>query len=173
MSNYQLYRNTTLGVTLQDTLDEMIAVGRLMSSSYVDRYVSCLQQGALTEQAATKVLNEFDRSINLTFEKGINRKVQFSVGNEANCRIVHVSSGYFKGKLSTYRFCDNVWTLVLKDLAVKDSNQAQHSSGQPGQQIHADKVKFVACDGKGTSFRSREASYRPRCMHSSSQSTLA
>ena len=26
MSHYQLYRNTTLGVTLQDTLDEMIAV---------------------------------------------------------------------------------------------------------------------------------------------------
>jgi hypothetical protein len=28
MANYQLYRNTTLGATLQDTLDEMISVDK-------------------------------------------------------------------------------------------------------------------------------------------------
>ena len=31
MANYQLYRNTTLGVTLQDTLDDMISVEGLFS----------------------------------------------------------------------------------------------------------------------------------------------
>ncbi|CAF2591698.1 unnamed protein product [Rotaria sp. Silwood2] len=112
MANYQLYRNTTLGVTLQDTLEEMIS------------------QGALTDQAAGKVLSEFDRSINLALDKRINKK----------------------GKLSTYRFCDNVWTLVLKDFNVKDSNQSQHNTAAPSSQIPpVDKVKIVACDGKSAS----------------------
>ncbi len=78
MANYQLYRNTTLGVTLQDTLDEMIAV-----NIYIYLFLVCLfsflQQSALTEQAASKVLSEFDRSINLALDKRINKKVQFSV----------------------------------------------------------------------------------------------
>lgn len=52
--------------------------------------------------------------------------------------------------MSTYRFCDNVWTLVLKDFVVKDSNQSQHNAGGSSQQLpRADKVKIVACDGKG------------------------
>ncbi|UJR37366.1 hypothetical protein I4U23_030074 [Adineta vaga] len=113
MANYQLYRNTTLGVTLQDTLEEMIS------------------QGQLTEQAAGKVLSEFDRSINLALDKRINKKVNFS------------------GKLSTYRFCDNVWTLVLKDFVVKEGNQGQHNTTPTSQIPRVDKVKIVACDGKG------------------------
>ncbi|CAF0898100.1 unnamed protein product [Adineta steineri] len=114
MATYQLYRNTTLGVTLQDTLDEMIS------------------QGQLTELAASKVLSEFDRSINVALDKRINKKVQFS------------------GKLSTYRFCDNVWTLVLKDFSVKESNNpGGHATSTATSQIpKADKVKIVACDGK-------------------------
>ncbi len=54
-----------------------------------------------------------------------------------------------KGKLSTYRFCDNVWTLVLKDFAVKDSSQGQHNTAAtPAQIPGVDKLKIVACDGK-------------------------
>ncbi|CAF1254802.1 unnamed protein product [Didymodactylos carnosus] len=109
MSTYQIYRNTTLGVTLQDTLDEMIS------------------QGSLTEQAAGKVLSEFDRAINVALEKRTNKKCNF------------------QGKLSTYRFCDNVWTLVLKEFTVKDPS---NSSNSPP--LHVDKVKIVACDGKAT-----------------------
>jgi len=56
---------------------------------------------------------------------------------------------FSQGKLSTYRFCDNVWTLVLKDFVVKDSSQNQHNTAAPTSQIpRADKVKIVACDGK-------------------------
>ncbi len=59
------------------------------------------------------------------------------------------TSFVFQGKLSTYRFCDNVWTLVLKDFVVKESNQGQHNTAAPTSQIpRADKVKIVACDGK-------------------------
>jgi hypothetical protein len=44
---------------------------------------------------------------------------------------------FCKGNLSTYRFCDNVWTLVLKDVSFKTDNET----------INVDNVKIVACDG--------------------------
>jgi len=51
--------------------------------------------------------------------------------------------------LSTYRFCDNVWTLVLKDFSVRDSNTGQHNTAvATAQAPRVDKVKIVACDGK-------------------------
>ncbi|CAF0929099.1 unnamed protein product [Adineta ricciae] len=112
MANYQLYRNTTLGVTLQETLEDMIT------------------QGQLTEQAAGKVLSEFDRSINAVLDKRITKKVQFT------------------GKLSTYRFCDNVWTLVLNEFSVREGNQAQQHNTASSNIPRVDKVKIVACDGK-------------------------
>ena len=51
--------------------------------------------------------------------------------------------------MSTYRFCDNVWTLVLKDFSVKDSNTGQHNTAIATAPVpRVDKVKIVACDGK-------------------------
>lgn len=41
--------------------------------------------------------------------------------------------------MNTYRFCDNVWTFVLNEVDFKDSQDT----------TRADKVKIVACDGKG------------------------
>ena len=44
-----------------------------------------------------------------------------------------------QGKLNTYRFCDNVWTLVLNNADFKEVQEL----------AKVDKVKIVACDGKG------------------------
>ena len=43
-----------------------------------------------------------------------------------------------QGKLNTYRFCDNVWTLVLNNIEFRDGHEL----------VNVDKVKIVACDGK-------------------------
>ena len=113
MANYLIYRTTTLGTTLKETLDDMIS------------------NGLLTERAATKIYSEFDRSMNIALNKRINKKVQFS------------------GQLRTYRCCDDVWTLVLKDFVVRDSNQGQHNTtAGPSRLPRADKVRIVACDGR-------------------------
>lgn len=48
----------------------------------------------------------------------------------------------FQGHLNTYRFCDNVWTFVLTSVDFRDL----------GEIVKADKVKVVACDGKGKTF---------------------
>ena len=48
---------------------------------------------------------------------------------------------FFQGHLNTYRFCDNVWTFVLNDVEFREV----------GELVKVDKVKVVACDGKGLS----------------------
>ncbi|KAI0986396.1 hypothetical protein GJ496_011736 [Pomphorhynchus laevis] len=98
---YQMYRNTTLGIALQETIDEMRS------------------NGILSDALAKKILNQFDKSVN----EALNKKVR----NRCN----------FRGELSCYRFCDNVWTLIFKNFELRDPNII----------IKADKVKIVACDG--------------------------
>jgi transcription initiation factor TFIIA small subunit len=49
----------------------------------------------------------------------------------------------FGAHLHTYRFCDNVWTFILENVKFKTANY----SGIV-EEIHADKVKIVACDSK-------------------------
>ena len=46
---------------------------------------------------------------------------------------------FFQGKLNTYRFCDNVWTFVLNNVEFQEMQEI----------AKVDKVKIVACDGKG------------------------
>ena len=102
--SYQLYRNTTLGHTLQESLDELI---------------QCSQ---ITPQLALKVLLQFDKAINNALANRVKNRIQL------------------KGKLNTYRFCDNVWTFVLNNV---DFREVQEFA-------KCDKVKIVACDGKNT-----------------------
>lgn len=99
---HQLYRNTTLGNTLQESLDELI------------------QSGMITPQLALKVLFVFDRCISQALAHRIKTRMNFH------------------GNLKTYRFCDNVWTLVLNEVEFKDVVEA----------IRVPKVKIVACEGK-------------------------
>jgi len=44
-----------------------------------------------------------------------------------------------QGHLNTYRFCDNVWTFVLNKVEFRDAADI----------VNVEKVKIVACDGKG------------------------
>lgn len=44
-----------------------------------------------------------------------------------------------KGHLDTYRFCDDVWTFLIKDVNFKLDNQ---------NTVQADKIKIVSCNAK-------------------------
>lgn len=44
-----------------------------------------------------------------------------------------------KGHLDTYRFCDEVWTFIIKDIKFKLDNN---------QMIEVEKVKIVSCAWK-------------------------
>ncbi|CAH3144611.1 unnamed protein product [Pocillopora meandrina] len=101
--SYQLYRNTTLGNSLQESLDELI------------------QSQQISPQLALQVLLQFDKAINHYLSSKVKSKISF------------------KGHLNTYRFCDNVWTFVLNKVEFREV----------GELVQVDKVKVVACDGKG------------------------
>lgn len=42
----------------------------------------------------------------------------------------------FKGHLDTYRFCDEVWTFIIKDAHFKFENE----------NLTAEKIKIIACN---------------------------
>ncbi|XP_001606238.1 transcription initiation factor IIA subunit 2-like [Nasonia vitripennis] len=105
--SYQLYRNTTLGNTLEETLDDLLAYDQI------------------SRGLAVKVLLQFDKAMNQALTTKVKSRLNFKAGN-----------------LKTYRFCDNVWTLMLHDVEFRDSQRVDS--------IHVDKVKIVACEGGKT-----------------------
>ncbi|RPA86114.1 transcription initiation factor iia small chain [Ascobolus immersus RN42] len=78
-------------------------------------------EGRISPQLAMKVLNNFDRVITETLSKNVDANLTF------------------KGHLDTYRFCDEVWTFLLKDVTFKL---------QRSEMITADRVKIVSCNSK-------------------------
>lgn len=61
MASYHMYRNTTLGNTLQETLDDF------------------LQCGQISHALATKILCQFDKSINNALSTRIKNRLSFKV----------------------------------------------------------------------------------------------
>ena len=98
--NHKLYRMTTLGHTLQESLDE-------------------LSLSQTKPELAEKVLLQFDKEISDALSTRVKNRISF------------------KGKLSSYRFCDNVWTLIMNDVEFREVHEM----------ANVGKVKFVACDG--------------------------
>lgn len=68
-----------------------------------------------------KILNNFDKTI------------ADVLGEKVKSRLT------FKGHLETYRFCDDVWTFLVKDVKFKTDNSTE---------FQADKVKIVSCNAK-------------------------
>ncbi|MCJ1363630.1 Transcription initiation factor IIA small chain (TFIIA 13.5 kDa subunit) [Acarospora aff. strigata] len=100
---YELYRRSSIGLSLTDTLDDLINEGRI------------------EPQLAMKILANFDRAITEVLAEKVKARLNF------------------KGHLDTYRFCDEVWTFLIKDVNFKLDNSSN---------IQADKVKIVSCNTK-------------------------
>ncbi|KAH7327965.1 transcription initiation factor IIA, gamma subunit-domain-containing protein [Stachybotrys elegans] len=103
-SFYELYRRSSIGLALTDTLDDLISDERI------------------NPQLAMKILGNFDQAITEALQKNVKNRLQF------------------KGALDTYRFCDEVWTFLIKNVTFKMDN------GQ--SQVTVDKVKIVSCNSK-------------------------
>ncbi|CAD0108162.1 hypothetical protein E4T49_01568 [Aureobasidium sp. EXF-10728] len=68
-------------------------------------------------QLAIKIMTNFDKAIAQVLGEKVKARMSF------------------KGHLDTYRFCDDVWTFILKDVKVKLDNS---------QQIEVEKVRIVS-----------------------------
>ena len=80
-----------------------------------------ISQNLIEPQLAMKILSNFDKA----FAEIIADKVKSRLS--------------FKGHLDTYRFCDDVWTFMVKDVTFKLDTQ---------NQLRSDKVKIVSCTNK-------------------------
>ncbi|KAF4382139.1 hypothetical protein G4B88_009429 [Cannabis sativa] len=124
MATFELYRRSTIGMCLTETLDEMV------------------QNGTLSPELAIQVLVQFDKSMTEALETQVKSKVTIKQYEHWNVKSVGILTclcfGPPQGHLHTYRFCDNVWTFILQDALFKNE-ECQENVGQ---------VKIVACDSK-------------------------
>ena len=72
-----------------------------------DSLFELLQYGQIPPSLVTDVLQHYDRAVNEALATRVNTKVNFH-----------------SEKLSTYRFCDNVWTFLLKVSSIGELNLA-------------------------------------------------
>ncbi|KKY22999.1 putative transcription initiation factor iia small chain [Phaeomoniella chlamydospora] len=100
---YELYRGSSIGAALIDTVDDLI------------------NEGAIEPQLAMKVVSHFDRIIAEVLAERVKARLNF------------------KGHLDTYRFCDDVWTFLIKDVNFKLDG---------GQSFTAERIKIVSCNSK-------------------------
>ena len=110
-SVYQIYRSTTIGLALDDTLRELV------------------QRQIFTPRIVHYIFEIFDQIIN---QKLTSR----SVKGKKECCLV------FKGHLSSYRACDQVWTLLFDSLIFTSNTD---SSWKMTLTSENDKVKIITC----------------------------
>ena len=87
----------------------------------IDTIDELINEGRIEPQLAMKILSNFDKIISET------------LGAQVKARLT------FKGHLETYRFCDDVWTFLVKDVKFKSDNSTEFTS---------DMVKIVSCNSK-------------------------
>ncbi|AQK95676.1 Transcription initiation factor IIA subunit 2 [Zea mays] len=102
MATFELYRRSTIGMCLTETLDEMVS------------------NGTLSPELAIQVLVQFDKSMTDALENQVKSKVTVKV---KPC--ITTSLFWFYGHLHTYRFCDNVWTFILTDASFKNEEATE------------------------------------------------
>ena len=113
-------------MALTDTLDDLITERRI------------------EPQLAIKIVANFDRAITEVLADKVKARLTFKVGR-TRLRMMpirrYMLTGALtdQGHLDTYRFCDEVWTFLIKDINFKLDNSTI---------VHADKVKIVSCNAK-------------------------
>lgn len=97
---YEFYRQSIVGKALLETIDEKVSTN------------------ALTPTQAKYILERFDLSIPVVFNKSVTNSMSF------------------KGNISSYNYVDGVWKFLTKDFVMSLNNEY----------FRSDFVKIVACD---------------------------
>ena len=102
-----------------------------------------------------KIMQNFDEKIALVLGEKVKARVTFKVRHIRACWTMNKEGGMaevfggetilltvwidLQGHLDTYRFCDEVWTFIIKEVNFKMDN---------GHTQHGERVKIVACQSK-------------------------
>lgn len=92
-----------------------------IGEALIDTVDELINEGRIEPQLAMKVLAQFDRSISETLQSQVKSRLTF------------------KGHLETYRFCDDVWTFLVKDVKFKTDANVEFT---------AEKCKIVSCNSR-------------------------
>ncbi|CCJ28569.1 unnamed protein product, partial [Pneumocystis jirovecii] len=92
----------------------------MTSISLTDALDDLIRDGQIPPQLAMKILLNFDKSITDNLTEKVKSRMTF------------------RGHLDTYRFCDEVWTFIIKNPCFRLENDT----------MVADKIKIVACNSK-------------------------
>lgn len=103
--------------------------GSKLGDALVDALEELIKEEKISGDLAMKVLTEFDQSI----YEALNQKV--------------AAKTTFKGKLDTYRYCDNVWTFIVSDATFK-TNPTGTGTMTNVPEVKVDRVKIVCVDNK-------------------------
>lgn len=112
--------------------------------SLTDALDDLISEGRIAPQLAMKILSNFDRTITEVLAERVKANLTFKVGFMAleGCGDEGAKQCLrTQGHLDTYRFCDEVWTFLIKDVTFK-FQQGQNPS------VTAEKVKIVSCNSK-------------------------
>lgn len=122
-------------MALTDTLDDLISDERI------------------NPQLAMKILGNFDQAITEALQKEVKSRLTFKVSLRPMRRPgepffppwhmggIWADGGWAQqGSLDTYRFCDEVWTFLIRNVTFKMDGS--------NQTVSADKVKIVSCNAK-------------------------
>ena len=131
---YELYRISTIGITLVESLDNLIT------------------EGKIEPQLAIMILNSFDKSINNNLKE---MNVNNTIGKQTASANTNNNKVTIQGDLHTYRFCDEVWTLIIKNCLLKLENGnlrsdeiTANTTENPDLELKCDKLRIVACSAK-------------------------
>ncbi|KAI5815834.1 transcription initiation factor IIA, gamma subunit, helical domain-containing protein [Pyronema omphalodes] len=84
-----------------------------------------ISEGRIAPQLAMKILNNFDKHVTEVLSEKVKANLTF------------------KGNLDTYRFCDEVWTFLIKNVTFKFQQQGGNTPS-----VTTDKIKIVSCNSK-------------------------
>ncbi|KAK4489971.1 hypothetical protein RD792_000625 [Penstemon davidsonii] len=148
MATFELYRRSTIGMCLTETLDEMVSSGVLSPEHAIQVLVQFDKSmtEALESQVKSKVTIKDVRDEDaVDTRRDLKPRVEESAGRIGKfvryCEMLYDAKRMAicgLGHLHTYRFCDNVWTFILQNAQFKNE-ECQETVGR---------VKIVACDSK-------------------------
>lgn len=96
-------------------------IGHRIGDCLIDTIDELINDGRIEPQLAMKILSNFDKTISDVLAEKVKARLTF------------------KGHLETYRFCDDVWTFLVKDVKFKTDTSSEFT---------AEKVKIVSCNSK-------------------------
>ena len=106
----------------------------------MDTIDKMILEGQIEPQTAMKIMSNFDKAIAKILADRVKARLSFKVrAHRVFALYTELILILLKGQLDTYRFCNEVWSFVIKDVTMTLDNHCH---------VKAEKIKIVSCNDK-------------------------